>query len=659
MMSKVINSLKPERYIFAILTLFLLQGKEALSQKKFNAWLSTCSHLVGPTGNPKSFNRAVRQSKGLDSRAQAFDWDVIIDVGDWTASQNPPSNEEGEHVAKVLNETFGKDRGRFFTVAGNHDGEACGWKPGDFTQKYVNPLGESQFAATSGFEQKERPQDNDFRQLLDYPGTRWDRYLVRTGNVVWIMMGDRNEFDELAIARNDLSGQYQAGRGSDGGLPKGGYPSGAVTLDTFQWWKQVVEDKQFSNDILITVHHHMPALTTITTEDGEPGEFHGKSGSVGPNGEIGGQLYWIREYNKEGKEINQYAQTRPFINYLKDNPGAIAAWVGGHSHIHTSDQEINGRGIHVRKYGVSFISIGAITDSHAPGVNQMSRLLTFVEGSDEAMVNVYIHRSSNKHGLGWDTTAVRKVELGKKFICPENAKNGLGPIVQTNVKSIPDAPSDSKSYRYLWSLDGNNTFDFNHDKFVVGNDGSPYGSYHKSGESLYSNDTPTKEGKSFKLHLVNGGISFNLPYTPLMNWNSLSLGIWIKLINGKPQTLLYSGKSYGSAKFKLRYDGQFLIWEVGVGNSQRVVRCKVEFNQYDNKWVQVLGVADQKNQEIRLFTDGNLAASKRWKSKGLVKFAESEFILGDKKYNEITSSEALVKELIIYDYAINPAMTDN
>src|SRR5690606_24355184 len=113
--------------------------------------------------------------------------------------------------------------------------------------------------------------------------------------------------------------------------------------------------------------HLMLANTTITTEYGEPGEYHGQSGSFGPNGEIGGQLYWIREYNEAGNELHKYAQTHPFLNYLKDHPGAITAWVGGHSHIHTLKSKIDDLGIRVRIYGDSFIGVGALMDSHAGG----------------------------------------------------------------------------------------------------------------------------------------------------------------------------------------------------------------------------------------------------------------------------------------------------
>src|SRR5690606_26871931 len=159
---------------FILLAFIILNFHSLKGQTYFNAWLSSCSHLIGPTGNPNTLRLAVNQSRGLVSDAPEFSWDILIDVGDWTASQEPPGHGEGLALAKSLNETLGKDRGRFFTVSGNHDGEQKGWQPGEFTQKYVNPLGESKFLKTSGFELAQRPNDNDYRQMVEYSGTRWD-----------------------------------------------------------------------------------------------------------------------------------------------------------------------------------------------------------------------------------------------------------------------------------------------------------------------------------------------------------------------------------------------------------------------------------------------------------------------------------------------------
>ena len=45
---------------------------------------------------------------------------------------------------------------------------------------------------------------------------------------------------------------------------RGGYPAGAVTGETFNWWKQHVKDD--SDSIIVSAHHHMLKETTVATE---------------------------------------------------------------------------------------------------------------------------------------------------------------------------------------------------------------------------------------------------------------------------------------------------------------------------------------------------------------------------------------------------------
>ncbi len=52
----------------------------------------------------------------------------------------------------------------------------------------------------------------------------WERYSFRVGNLLFLMMSDRND------------GGPPVGRAK-----RGGYPAGAVTGETFRWWKTMVE----------------------------------------------------------------------------------------------------------------------------------------------------------------------------------------------------------------------------------------------------------------------------------------------------------------------------------------------------------------------------------------------------------------------------------
>lgn len=596
----------------------------SFGQKAFNAWLTTCAHLEGPTGDTKGFSRAVQQLAGTNTSATPIDWDILLDAGDWTASQHPPTHEEGQQIAQHLRTILANKRGRYFSVAGNHDGEAKGWQPGSFAQRYINPLGDPTHQASSQFSLSERPNEPDYQLLLTYPGTRWDRYLVKTGNVIWIMLGDRNEFDELALQRGDFSGKFQAGRGSAAGMPKGGYPSGAVTLDTFQWWKQVVENPAFKEFILITVHHHMLAFTTTTTEDGEPGEYHGKSGSMGPNGETGGQLYWVREYDQKGVEINQYAQTRPFEDYLKDHPGAIAAWIGGHSHIHTPESKTSDfRGIQINKYGVNFISIGALTTSHQPGLNQMSRLLTFVDGQDHALLTPYIHRSAEKRSLGLDTTATYRIALGKVFRAPITSKNDQANTAFHLAKTVP-VDTTTMPYRYQWKLDANKDYDFNSSKWIVGEDGSPYGHFRKQRNHtpLFTTDPTKRYSKVLPINKTQSVLAFDQPYATPMNWKSVSVVLNAYLFDDSAQDLLVATSTTTSEKFRLSISKGKLLWNVGMTTIQTPI------SSYVNQWCKITAIADAQTKQIRLLIDGKEQAVADWSISHLPSTSDATLIVG-------------------------------
>ena len=607
------------------------------------------------------FSLAIDQSRGLVEGAPAFSWDMMVDVGDWTASQAPPGHEEGEALAHVLNSRLGPDRGRFFTVSGNHDGDQKGWLPGHFAQSYVNPLGLDAYAESSGFKASQRPNNGDIRQLLEYPGTRWDRYLIRTGNVIWIMLGDRNEFDTLAEKRGDTSGSYQAGRGSAAGMPRGGYPSGSVTLDTFEWWKGVVEDPALTKDILITTHHLLPRNTTITTDDGEPGNFHGPSGSMGPNGEIGGQLYWIREYNTLGEEIFQYAQTRPFLDYLQDHPGAIAAWIGGHTHVDSPEQAINGRGISVRKHDVTFISVGALTDSHGGGNNQMTRLLSFEEGSVEAVVNVYIHHSKDGHPVGWYEPASKRVPLGKAFQCPQSSRDMPSPVSRDGLDVVPDAPRDPSNPRYAWDLDADRHYDFNNSTHIIGTDGSPYGEYQGMENPAYSTDSVLRSGRSLDFRGTPGRVHLSKPYQPEMNWSSMTLSCWINSPSDSVQEVVSYSSANQVGKFRLGYDGT--AWSFEVGDNEVMRRARWEPQRLRlGRWYHLAGIVDGHNDRIQLFVNGELMAEAPWYALQLKDAGNDCLVIGasgDPAGNsgEVTWSypfEGLIDEVVIYDSVMDP-----
>lgn len=91
---------------------------------------------------------------------------------------------------------------------------------------------------------------NDADRPFDISET-WERYSFQVGNILFLMMEDRNDGGPLAE------------RGYD--EEAGGYSAGKVTDETFESWQEMVEANQ--DNIVVTCHHHLLQDTTIA-----PGE---------------------------------------------------------------------------------------------------------------------------------------------------------------------------------------------------------------------------------------------------------------------------------------------------------------------------------------------------------------------------------------------------
>ena len=109
-----------------------------------------------------------------------------------------------------------------------------------------------------------------------------------------------------------------------------------------------------------------------------------------------------------------------FEGYLAEHPGAIALWLGAHTHTFPDDVK-NGRGHIETRWGVHFMNVAALTKHHVPTYIQsrglvapMSRLLTFTDGSDAVLVRCYLH-TSDYAPQGWYRPAERRLKLPRAF----------------------------------------------------------------------------------------------------------------------------------------------------------------------------------------------------------------------------------------------------
>ena len=351
----------------------------------FRIWATGCCHVgtdLRVSGRRSLAEAILHSEQGGDQGGPPFDWDLALVLGDLSGSQTPPDDAEGEEVVRQFGAARAHRREQFYCLVGNHDasgpGEARQW----WFRKWVDPLGEhTEFSRVDAS-----------RRPWPVQGT-WERYSLRVGNLLFLMMGDRND------------GGPPVGRGA-----RGGYPAGAVTGETLAWWRAMVEDNP--DALILSAHHHMLKETTVASgpwegfDRDENGQwqchYHGYFPNGGPEG--ASYLYFV-----DGEPDAQ-----AFESYLARNPGAIALWLGGHTHTHPDDRK-GGRGHIETKWGVHFINAAGLTRDHGKIASlPMSRLLTFEENSDRLKVQCYLH-TSDYAPQGWYPPAERELRLSRPF----------------------------------------------------------------------------------------------------------------------------------------------------------------------------------------------------------------------------------------------------
>ena len=342
----------------------------------FKVWAAACSHVHSDLKHGRrSIAEAIAQSEfgGADG-GPAFEWDIMLHLGDISGTQTPPTDAEGPPVIEQLTSARKHTIEQIYHLLGNHDASG----PGEDTQwwfrKWIDPEGRS--AQYSQVHAERRP--------FAIEG-HWDHYSFVAGNILFLMMGDRN----------------------DGGPPKGrsefgGWPAGAVTRETFDWWRRMVEAHQ--DKIIVTCAHHVLRDTTVASGawEGVRSQFHREYDDA----RGASYLYWV------GDETDATA----FQDYLQSHPRAIDLWLAGHTHTHPDDRYGNKSHIESR-WGVTFVNVAALTRHHSLNgrpLYPLSRLLTFEQGRADVRIQCYLH-TSDYSAQGWYAPAERVVPLRTAF----------------------------------------------------------------------------------------------------------------------------------------------------------------------------------------------------------------------------------------------------
>jgi len=343
--------------------------------EQFVLWAAGDAHVgTDIKSGRESLAEAIRQSEGAGGAdLPSFDWDIMLDVGDMSGSQTPPDDEEGKLAVAQYGALTKHRREQVYNLVGNHDAtrgvRGAQW----WFRKWLDPTGEH--SAFSGVHAEQRP--------FPVKGT-WERYKFEVGNRVFLVMGDRNDLDP-PIGRGDY----------------GGFPAGAVTQETFEWWKNELQAN--ADRIVISAHHHMLKETTVASGDweGVDNGYHGRFEAGAPVG--ASYLYFVGE----ARDSSQ------FERFIAEHPGALDLWIGGHTHTHPDDHT-GGRSHIESKWGATFVNCAALSQHHGRRNIAMSRVLTFAEGSDQVRVQCYLH-TDQYAAPGWYAPAERVIRLTRPF----------------------------------------------------------------------------------------------------------------------------------------------------------------------------------------------------------------------------------------------------
>ena len=354
-----------------------------MMDKSFKLWVFGDCHVGTDLRHGRhSLADALRETEqGGAEGGPAFDWDIAIDVGDMSGGQAVPDDAEGEEIVRQFEALTMHGRESIYGVCGNHDRSGLHEPPAWWWRKWIDPLGEH--TDSSRVDARKRPYAIE--------GT-WERYSFRAGNLLFLMMSDINEPTQ-AVGRGEL----------------GGNPAGVVSGETFLWWRTMVEANPES--LIISVHHYMLKDTTVAS-----GEWEGMR-----RDEKGA---WCQHYHgykprgaPRGASYLYFVDSRPdaqaFENYLADHPGAVALWLGGHTHTHPDDT-CGGKSHVETRWGTHFINAACISRYHGSLNVPKSRLLTFQPGERTVRAQCYMH-SSEFLPRGWYDAAERELALSRAF----------------------------------------------------------------------------------------------------------------------------------------------------------------------------------------------------------------------------------------------------
>lgn len=353
-------------FILLPFTLFLPLVFMQSQPQKFTIWMMSDPHVIADLPERRVLVEAFNQMESVD-------WDVALILGDFAAG-GWPTQAECDEIQDQFSDaliTSTHTISDVYVLAGNHDADTG-------MQWFINCLNPKSITGRTR------------------PVTGWhDFYYFDQANIRLLMMSDKND-----------QARDVGGRGGEFNSARGGYPAGKMRGVTFDWFKAQVIDNP--DKILIAAHHHMLRGTTTGTErwGGVYWGYHGYFREGWP--ECASFICFVGNEKNEGQ---------PIIDFLNQNPGKLAMWLGGHTHLREPMEVKAGRSpIETTHGGTHFINAGALTGSWGAGVS-MSTVLEFTQCSDQVRVRRFLHQEWNGAPVGFYAPAEMTLTLPRAYDC--------------------------------------------------------------------------------------------------------------------------------------------------------------------------------------------------------------------------------------------------
>lgn len=624
--------------VFVLAALLVVAGageKGRKPKRTFGVWATSCSHVPADIRRGReSLADAIRQSESEDG----FDWDVMIDAGDLSAHQTPPGDRDGQELLRQYRALEKHRREQVYNVPGNHDAPYYDHGSGSWFRKWGDPLGEN--TEFSGVDAARRP--------FPVEGN-WERYRFEAGNLLFLMLADRND------------APTPVGRGHSREGNSGGYPPGAVTRETFEWWKEQVLANQ--DRIIVTMHHHALRDTTTASGYGEGNpKYHGSTGGA----EGSSYLYFLIE-NDDPDDFRFTPDAHVFEDFLdsfhrEHGRGAIDFWIAGHTHMRGPDDDHGGKTITEKRWGVNFLQCAGLTRHHGGG-NPLSRLLTFTDGSGEVLVRTWLHdRSYQGHPVGFYHPAERVLALRHSFEAPPEieamtpfpgrarvfaepyAREGEGRGVSGAAAAVhPAAPSPDLLGD--WTPEAGGPFALE-------------GQVEGDATTRRIDRAPTLVSKEGTVSLEFDGTNrLRVGGVDMEEWSGLTVGAWIRTKRNDPGMRVISKDRLGTpGNFMLLQRGPdhwvFQVWDEA---AEKWAAASFHGGLGDGEWHHLAGTADAESGKVRLFVDGSARAEAAWTASTLDDSDGTDLVVGadsgEGKFGQ--GFRGGIREVVLYPRALS------